>query len=59
MKYQVAIIGGGTAGYNAAELAGKAGLRVGLFEKNNVGGGCLHEGSHPTKTPPVSSELSY
>ena len=28
MKYQVAIIGGGPAGYTAAELAGKAGLSV-------------------------------
>ena len=26
MKYQVAIIGGGPAGYTAAEAAGKAGL---------------------------------
>ena len=28
MKYQVAIIGGGPAGYTAAEAAGKAGLSV-------------------------------
>lgn len=33
MKYQVAIIGGGPAGYTAAETAGKAGLSVVLFEK--------------------------
>ena len=33
MKYQVAIIGGGPAGYTAAEAAGKAGLSVVLFEK--------------------------
>ena len=26
MKYQLAIIGGGPAGYTAAEMAGKAGL---------------------------------
>ena len=44
MKYQVAIIGGGPAGYTAAELAGKAGLSVGLFEKNNVSGEGLNEG---------------
>ena len=43
MKYQVAIIGGGPAGYTAAELAGKAGLSVVLFEKNNVGGMYPHE----------------
>lgn len=32
-KYQIAIIGGGPAGYTAAEAAGKAGMSVVLFEK--------------------------
>lgn len=50
MKYDVAIIGGGPAGYTAAETAGKAGLSVVLFEKQNVGGVCLNEGCIPTKT---------
>ncbi len=50
MKYQVAIIGGGPAGYTAAEAAGKAGLSVVLFEKQNLGGVCLNEGCIPTKT---------
>lgn len=50
MKFQVAIIGGGPAGYTAAEAAGKAGLSVVLFEKQNVGGVCLNEGCIPTKT---------
>ena len=36
MKYQVIIIGGGPAGYTAAETAGKAGLSVLLFEKQNM-----------------------
>jgi pyruvate/2-oxoglutarate dehydrogenase complex dihydrolipoamide dehydrogenase (E3) component len=40
MKYQVAIIGGGPAGYTAAEAAGKAGLSVVLFEKQSLGGVC-------------------
>lgn len=50
MKYNVAIIGGGPAGYTAAEAAGKAGLSVVLFEKNSLGGVCLNEGCIPTKT---------
>ena len=50
MKYQVAIIGGGPAGYTAAETAGRAGLSVVLFEKQNLGGVCLNEGCIPTKT---------
>lgn len=49
MKYQVIIIGGGPAGYTAAEAAGKAGLSVLLFEKQNLGGVCLNEGCIPTK----------
>ena len=35
MKYQLAVIGGGPAGYTAAEAAGKAGLSVVLFEKKS------------------------
>lgn len=50
MKYQMIIIGGGPAGYTAAEVAGKAGLSVLLIEKNNLGGVCLNEGCIPTKT---------
>jgi len=50
MIYDVAIIGGGPAGYTAAEAAGKAGLSVVLFEKKSLGGVCLNEGCIPTKT---------
>lgn len=49
MKYQVIIIGGGPAGYTAAETAGKGGLSVLLIEKNSLGGVCLNEGCIPTK----------
>ena len=44
------IIGGGPAGYVAAERAGSAGLSVILFEKKAMGGVCLNEGCIPTKT---------
>lgn len=47
MKYQVIIIGGGPAGYTAAEAAGKAGLSVLLFEKQNLGGVCLNRRVYP------------
>jgi dihydrolipoamide dehydrogenase len=46
----LAIIGGGPAGYVAAERAGAEGLSVVLFEKNALGGVCLNEGCIPTKT---------
>lgn len=50
MKYDIAIIGGGPAGYTAAERAAHEGLTVILFEKNALGGVCLNEGCIPTKT---------
>lgn len=45
----LAILGGGPAGYTAAERALKSGLSVIIFEKNTVGGTCLNEGCIPTK----------
>ena len=50
MKYDVAIIGGGPAGYTAAERAAKGGLSTILFEKNALGGVCRNEGCVPTET---------
>lgn len=50
MIYDIAIIGGGPAGYTAAEKAGKAGQKVIIFEKMALGGVCLNEGCMPTKT---------
>ena len=50
MKYFLAIIGGGPAGYTAAEKASKAGKDVVLFEQNALGGTCLNVGCIPTKS---------
>lgn len=50
MKYFLAIIGGGPAGYTAAEKASKAGKDVILFEHTAVGGTCLNVGCIPTKS---------
>ena len=47
--YDLIVLGGGPAGYNAAEHAGKAGMKVLLFEKNSLGGVCLNEGCIPSK----------
>ena len=49
-RYFLAIIGGGPAGYTAAEKASKAGKDVILFEQNAVGGTCLNVGCIPTKS---------
>ena len=50
MTYFLAIIGGGPAGYTAAEAAAKAGKEVVLFEQTALGGTCLNVGCIPTKT---------
>lgn len=48
--YDVAVIGGGPAGYVAAIRAAQLGGKVILFEKDTVGGTCLNRGCIPTKT---------
>jgi len=55
--FDLAIIGGGPAGYVAAERAGHKGLNVVLFEKSELGGVCLNEGCIPTKTLLYSAKL--
>ncbi|MDR0537989.1 MAG: dihydrolipoyl dehydrogenase [Tannerellaceae bacterium] len=57
MRYKVAIIGGGPAGYTAAEKSGSAGLPTVLFEKNALGGVCLNEGCIPTKALLYSAKV--
>lgn len=50
MVYDLIVIGGGPAGYLAAERAGHAGLNVLVIEKREFGGVCLNEGCVPSKT---------
>lgn len=57
MKFDIAIIGGGPAGYTAAERAGANGLKAVLFEKKSMGGVCLNEGCIPTKTLLYSAKV--
>ncbi len=56
--YDVAIIGGGPAGYTAAIRAAEFGLKVALIEKTDkLGGTCLHVGCVPTKALLFNAEL--
>ena len=48
--YDLIILGGGPAGYNAAERAGHAKLKTLVIEERALGGVCLNEGCIPTKT---------
>ena len=57
MTYDLIIIGGGPAGYLAAERAGHAGLSTLLIEKRFIGGVCLNEGCIPSKALLYSAKL--
>ena len=49
MVYDLIVIGGGPAGYLAAERAGHAGLKTAVIEKRALGGVFLNEGCIPSK----------
>lgn len=55
--YDLIILGGGPAGYNAAERAGHAGLKTVVIEERALGGVCLNEGCIPTKTLLYSAKI--
>ncbi len=56
--YDVAIIGGGPAGYVAAERAGEYGASVLLVEESeHLGGECLNAGCIPTKSMLYAAKL--
>ena len=49
-KYDVIVIGAGSAGLVAATTAQRLGVKTALIEKNKIGGECLHSGCVPSKT---------
>jgi pyruvate/2-oxoglutarate dehydrogenase complex dihydrolipoamide dehydrogenase (E3) component len=49
-KYDLVVIGGGSAGLVAAGGAAQLGARVALVEKRALGGDCLYTGCVPSKT---------
>lgn len=50
LSADIAVIGGGPAGYSAALRASKLGASVILIEKSALGGACLNNACIPTKT---------
>ena len=56
-RFDLMVIGGGPAGYLAAERASREGMRVILFERRALGGVCLNEGCIPSKALLNSAKL--
>ena len=56
-KYDVAIIGAGPGGVEAAIESDRAGFKTVLIEKEELGGVCLNWGCIPTKALLASSKL--
>jgi pyruvate/2-oxoglutarate dehydrogenase complex dihydrolipoamide dehydrogenase (E3) component len=50
MKFDIAVIGGGSAGLSVAAAAAQFGEKVVLFEKGEMGGDCLNYGCVPSKS---------
>ena len=56
--YDVAVIGGGPAGYTAAIRGAEYGLKVALIDASpRLGGTCLHVGCIPTKALLFNAEI--
>ncbi len=57
MIWDLIVIGGGPAGYLAAQRAARGGLATLLIEKKHIGGVCLNEGCIPSKTLLYSAKV--
>lgn len=57
MDYDLIIIGAGWAGFNAARIAARSGLKVAVIEKDKIGGTCLNRGCIPTKALIQSAKI--
>ena len=56
--FDVLILGAGSGGYSCALRAAQLGLKVGLVEKGDLGGTCLHIGCIPTKALLHAAEIA-
>src|SRR5215218_2300794 len=56
-KFDLAVVGGGPGGFVAAIRAAQLGMKVGLVEREHLGGICLNWGCIPTKALLRSGEV--
>ncbi|HZA72718.1 MAG TPA: dihydrolipoyl dehydrogenase [Propionibacteriaceae bacterium] len=57
-EFDLLVLGAGSGGYACALRAAQLGLRVGLVERDVVGGTCLHRGCIPTKAILHAAEVA-
>ena len=57
MDYDIIVIGGGSAGYAAADTAQNAGAKVAILDPGPLGGLCILHGCMPSKAILRSSEI--
>lgn len=57
--YDLIIIGGGSAGMVAGDVAGRLGLRTALVERARIGGDCLWTGCVPSKALIASARAAH
>ncbi len=57
MSYDLLVLGSGPGGYVAAIRASQLGMKVGIVEKENLGGICLNWGCIPTKALLKSAQV--
>jgi len=57
LDFEITVIGGGPAGYQAAIRAAQLGKKVALIEARHLGGICLNHGCIPTKSLKSSVDL--
>lgn len=58
-RYDLIIIGGGSAGLEAARFASRLGVRVALVERDRLGGDCAWVGCLPSKTLINAAKLAH
>ena len=58
-EFDVVVIGGGSAGYQAAVRASQLGAKVCVIEKDFLGGTCLNKGCIPTKSLRECAQVLY
>jgi pyruvate/2-oxoglutarate dehydrogenase complex dihydrolipoamide dehydrogenase (E3) component len=58
-RYDLVVLGGGTAGLVSSMIAAGAGARVALVERGRTGGDCLWTGCVPSKSLIAAAGLAY